>query len=547
MNRVSKLLTESAERGHARAMLYALKLNRQQIFQPHIGIGSMWYESNPCNSHLLEKTQFVKKSLQKEYMNGFIFNTVGVSDGQTQDTKGSLLSLPSRELIKDSIELITNAHYYDGLICIPGCDKNVPASLMAMCEIDRPGFIISGGSISPGYFNGKTLDITSSFEAYGQLCNNKISENYFENINKNCCNVSGGGCGGMFTFNTMTSLVEIMGMSLPNSSTIPSILKKDECFKAGTTMTNLLKLNLKPSDIIEKESFINAIKLLNILGGSTNAVIHLLAIAKSANIDLTLQDFIDHQDIPVLANLKPHGEFLMNDLYSHNIHMSGIINYLIKENIINGDCMTITGKTLKENYCNKKNNINNNIIYPIKRPFKKTSHIRILKGNLAPDGCVSKIYSEKQIYIGKVIVFDTEKDMIDSLKNHLIKKHHFVIIRYQGESTGCPEMLRPTSALIGYFGNNKAPPLATDGRFSGGSKGILVAHLPDAYKKNITTILQNGDKIIINTKYNSININISKEEYNNRIKNIKIKIFNPKGYLKKYSKLVGNLDNGFST
>tara|TARA_B110000037_G_C17096562_1_gene496224 strand:+ start:492 stop:2144 length:1653 start_codon:yes stop_codon:yes gene_type:complete len=549
MNRYSKILTQSKKNGAAQAMLYALpNINKETITRPHIGIGSMWYESNPCNCNLDKIASFVKSSITDSNLVGFKFATPGVSDGQSMGTPGMRYSLLSRDWISDNIEMITNAHYYDGLILIPGCDKNLPGSFMGLCKVNRPGFLMYGGSMPSSNYNGQKLDIVSAFESYGKYISNEIDDDARENIIQNSCSKKCGSCSGLYTANTMASLIEVMGMSLPNTSTNPSDLKMKESASAGKIMYNLLKEDLKPSDILTKKSFINGIKLLNIMGGSTNGVIHLLAMAKSANIDLTLHDFVEYQNLPVLTNMKPHGEYVMNDLYKNGFNMGNIINYLIEENILDGECMTITGKKLKDNYINLNYDIKlfNNIIKPINKPFKKTSHIRILKGNLAPDGCVSKIYCEENNYSGKVIVFDTEEDMIDALKDDLITKNHFVVIRYQGETTGCPEMLSPTSALVGYFGYENVPPLATDGRFSGGSRGILIAHLPDAYKGNITSILKNNDIIKIDIEKNLIEINISEENINERLKLYNKQKFESKGILNKYSRLTSGLEYGYS-
>lgn len=565
-NKYSAEITQPKIRGNAQAMLHALDLDAP-LSEPHIGIGAVWYESNPCNSKLNELSRRIKDSVMENDMLGFQFNTVGISDGITMGTESMRYSLPSRDLICDSFELQTNGGFYDGVVGIPGCDKNLPGIFMALCKLNRPSLMVYGGAMPPSTspLDGKDLDIVSSFEAYGEYVANKITDEEREIIIQNSCNKQCGACSGLYTANTMASIIEIMGMSLPNSATNPSnsIHKFQECSVIGEVMRNLIEKDIKPSDILTKDSFENAIKLFIILGGSTNAVPHLLAIARAANIDLTLDDFIKHQNIPVLANMKPHGQYVMNDLHTHQ-GMNYLVNYLIDKNIINGNCMTVTGKPLSDNYEYLPSKLNfvmgdfHNIIQPVEKPFKPTSHIRILKGNLAPEGCVSKIYYEDNVYEGEVIVFDSEKEMIEALEQHKIKKDHFVVIRYQGETTGCPEMLSPTSALIGYFGD-EAPPLATDGRFSGGSKGILVAHLPDAYKDTITTILKDGDKIKIDLKSNSINVKLwtgtnyvdeISDEVVNNIKNkfdIKLKTFESSGVLEKYAKLVSGLSFGYST
>ena len=567
LNKYSNEITQPKIRGNAQAMLHALDLDKQQLSKPHIGIGAVWYESNPCNAKLDELSRRIKQCVIENEMLGFQFNTVGVSDGITMGTNSMRYSLPSRDLICDSFELQTNGGFYDGVVGIPGCDKNLPGILMALCKLNRPSLMVYGGAMPPSIspLDGKDLDIVSSFEAFGEYVGGKITDEEREIIIQNSCNKQCGACSGLYTANTMASIIEIMGMSLPNGATNPSnsIHKFQECSMIGEVMSNLIEKDIKPSDILTKESFENAIKLLYVMGGSTNAVIHLLAIAKSANIELTLDDFIKHQNTPVLANMKPHGKYVMNDLHVYG-GMNQLVHYLIDKDIINGDCMTVTSRPLVENYGYIASeqffpmNGFHDLIQPVEKPFKPTSHIRILQGNLAPEGCVSKIYCEDDIYEGEVIVFDNEKEMIEALEQHKIKKDHFVVIRYQGETTGCPEMLSPTSALIGYFGDY-APPLATDGRFSGGSKGILVAHLPDAYKDTITTILKDGDKIEIDLRTNSINVKLWTgtdyvDEINdvviNYMKNnfdIQLKTFESTGVLEKYAKLVGGLSSGYST
>jgi len=543
LNTVSRVITQSNQNGSAQAMMYALGFNKIDLDKPQVGIASMWYDGNPCNSKLNILSDKSKYSINSEQLLGLRFNTIGVSDGMSMGTIGMRYSLPSRELIADSIETIMMGQHYDSLICIPGCDKNLPASAMALARLNRPGFIIYGGSMKPSYYNEEKLDIVSAFESYGRYINGEINLEERQNILENSCDKGCGSCSGLYTANTMACIFETMGLTLPNSSSNFSLGQEKflECELAGKTIKNMLINNIRPLDIITKDSIINAIKMLYLTGGSTNGVIHLLAIATTANIDITLNDFSDLENIPVILNMKPHGDNVMYDLYK----LGGtqvLIKYLIENQILNGDCLTITGKTLYEN-TTKYNSINfdnQNVILPIEKPFKKNSHIKILKGNLAPDGCVAKINSNNTNFKGRALVFNSEKDMLSALKNHEITKEHFVVLRFQGESIGCPEMLSPTSALVGYFGNNP-PPLATDGRFSGGSKGILIAHLPDAYKNKSTRCINNGDLIEINLDNNTINIqsnlNFEKDKPELHIN----------GYLKKYTKLVGNINTGYIT
>ena len=558
LNKFSSILTSNKKNGAAQSMLYALGLKSSDMVKPQIGIGTVWLEGNPCNSKLNVISSAVSDNLKKTNILPMRFNTIGVSDGMSMGTEGMRYSLPSRELITDSFETVVRAQHYDGLICVPGCDKNLPASAMALARLNRPGFIIYGGSMKPSYkvINGKTekLDIVSSFESYGRYIKGEIKDNERNDIVMNSCDQECGSCSGFYTANTMACLLEVMGLMLPNGSSNMSMStnKQIEVFESGQVMHNLLEKDIKPLDIMTKEAFINAIKFLTIIGGSTNGIIHLLAMAKTANVKLSLDEFTDQEKLPVLTNMKPHGIHVMDDLDKIG-GTSVLIKYLIENKILNGDCLTITGKTLWENVKKYKSiDFDKNIIHPISEPFKKNSHIRILKGNMAPDGCVSKIYSETKKFSGKAIVFNTEDEMLDALKDGKITSDHFVILRYQGESIGCPEMLQPTSALVGYFNErgqgDKIPPFATDGRFSGGSTGILVAHLPDAYKfKSVTALIEDDDIIELDLEKNTINIDLCNNELYAR--DIMAGILKPdlilSGYLRKYSKLVSDLDSGY--
>ena len=549
----------------------ALNLKKKDLSKPQIGIGTIWYESNPCNSKLNIASKYVKKSFNNTGYLPFQFSSVGVSDGITMGTEGMCYSLPSRELIADSFETIVNAHHYDGLICIPGCDKNLPGVLMAMCRVNRPSFIIYGGSMPPSLYNGKELDIVSSFEGYGSLLKGDINEFEYDDLISHCCNKNGGSCSGLYTANTMASLFEVMGLTQINSSSYPanSTEKMFECLNSVNIMDKCMKEDIKTTDILTDISFENAIKMLYCTGGSTNAIIHLLAIANELDINLDIEKFNEFSNIPVLLNMKPHGKNMMYHLHKMG-GMSIFIQYLIENNILNGNQLTITGKTLEQNvieYNKKYNNIfnykellnhiekfdkkcelfgNSNVITKLENPFKKNNHIRILKGNIAKNGCVTKIYNDEVFFSGKVLVYDSEQEMINALNENKISINNIIVIRGQGERTGCPEMLSPTSALVGYFGKH-TPPLLTDGRFSGGSKGILVAHLDDMYKHDsIVGYIENGDIINFDLKNNSINLDISNSEIDRRkyFKNIKYNKYK-KGYLNIYSKYVGNINNGF--
>ena len=558
LNKYSRIITQSKQNGSAQAMLYALGLTRDDMKKPQVGIGTVWFEGNPCNSKLDQLSKSVKNSLNEKNLLPMRFNTIGVSDGKTMGTDAMRYSLPSRELIADSMEAIINAEHYDASILIPGCDKNLPASAMALARINRPGFIIYGGSMKPNYHlnNNKVerLDIVSSFEAYGQFIKGEISDEERQKIVENSCNDNCGACSGFYTANTMSCILEVMGLTLPNSSSNMSLTtpKMNECRDAGYTISNLLRNDIKPLDIMTRESFLNAVKFLTLIGGSTNGVIHLLAMARTAGVDLTLDDFKKYQDLPVLTNMKPHGLYVMEDLNKIG-GTSVLIKYLIDEGILNGDCITVTSKTLKENTKHQKNiDFDEGVILPLESAFKKSSHINILSGNMAPGGSVSKIYSEDKHFSGKAIVFDTQEEMLEALEAGKITEDNFVILRYQGESTGCPEMLTPTSALVGYFNGrnkgNKIPPFATDGRFSGGSTGVLVAHLPDAYKENsVTALIEDGDNISIDINNNSINLDVPDRELVLRNRTLVKPEINLTGYLRKYNKLVSDLEDGYLT
>jgi dihydroxy-acid dehydratase len=550
LNKISQNITQKKEHSAAQAMLYSLGLSKNDLTKPQIGIGSMWYAGNPCNSKLHILSDYIKHSVNKNKMIPMQFNTIGVSDGISMGTKGMRYSLPSRELIADSFETIMQAQHYDGLVCIPGCDKNLPGSLMGAIRINRPSIIVYGGSMLSNNYKNKRLDIVDAFESFGQYLSGKITEDERLDIVQNSCNKKCGACAGLYTANTMAICLEVLGMTMPNSSSNPSgtPLKFRECDDIGYAMSKLLQNDLKPSDILSKQSFLNAIKMTYIIGGSTNAVIHLLACARTANINITPEDFQKLSGTPILFNMKPHGEYAMHHLYDHG-GTSSVIKYLIDNNILDGDVLTVTGKTLKENVQNYQdlNFTIQNVVKPLDSPFKSTGHINILKGNLAPKGCISKIYRKNIKISKKAIVFDSENEMLTALNSNQITLDHFVIIRYQGETIGCPEMLTPTSALIGYFGND-VPPLATDGRFSGGSHGILVAHLEDAYKKNsMTKLIKNDDIISLDMDKLTINLEISDNIKNYRNLKCENKIPDTSGYLKKFAKLCKGFDDGYIT
>ncbi|AIN47802.1 Dihydroxy-acid dehydratase [Candidatus Karelsulcia muelleri] len=553
INTFSIKLTKNSTLPAAQAMLYATGLKEYDFNQAQVGIVSNWYEGNPCNIHLHIISNNIKSSIKKNGMVGFKFNTIGISDGMSMGTSGMRYSLPSRELIADSIESVVKTQHYDGLIGIPGCDKNIPGIVMAMLRINRPSILVYGGSISSGYYNGKKLNIVSAFEALGEKNIGKISELEYKNIIKHAC-PGPGACGGMYTANTMASCLEAMGITIPysSSSLANSSFKKKECINIGYYINNILKNNIKPLDIITYKSIKNAITLAIALGGSTNLVIHILAIAKTANLDLKLDDIQKiNNNVPIIANLKPSGDFLMEDIQS----MGGIpiiIKYLLKEGYIEGDCITVTGNTIKKNLENIPDlSFQEKIIYPLLNPIKKNGHIRILYGNIAPYGAVAKITGkEGDIFSGFAQVFNSENSANKAIINNKIKEGDVIVIRYVGPrgGPGMPEMLKPTSYIMGANLSKKIA-LITDGRFSGGSHGFVVGHItPEAQNGGLIALIENGDIIIIDAIKNTITLKISKKEIKNRKK-----FFTPlrgkgnSGYLYKYTKTVSSAYNGCVT
>ncbi|WP_259146951.1 dihydroxy-acid dehydratase [Candidatus Karelsulcia muelleri] len=552
-NTFSIKLTKNNTLPAAQAMLYATGLKEYDFNKAQVGIVSNWYEGNPCNMHLHIISNNIKSSIKKNGMVGFKFNTIGISDGISMGTSGMRYSLPSRELIADSIESVVKTHHYDGLIGIPGCDKNIPGIVMAMLRLNRPSILVYGGSISSGYYNGKKLNIVSAFEALGEKNIGKITELEYKNIIKHAC-PGPGACGGMYTANTMASCLEAMGITIPysSSSLANTSFKKKECINIGYYINNILKNNIKPLDIITYKSIKNAITLAIALGGSTNLVIHILAIAKTANLDLKLNEIKNlNNNVPIIANLKPSGDFLMEDIQS----MGGIpiiIKYLLKEGYIEGDCLTVTGNTIKKNLENIPDiSFKEKIIYPLLRPIKKNGHIRIIYGNLAPYGAVAKITGkEGDIFSGFAQVFNSENSANKAIIDKKIKEGDVIVIRYVGPrgGPGMPEMLKPTSYIMGANLSKKIA-LITDGRFSGGSHGFVVGHItPEAQNGGLIALIENGDIIIIDAIKNTITLKISKKEIKNRKKFL---IAPPlrvnSGYLYKYTKTVSSAYNGCVT
>ena len=553
LNKYSKVITKKGSQPAAQAMLHAIGLKGNDFNKPFIGIASTGYEGNPCNMHLNDLSLQIKNKINRDLAVPLIFNTIGISDGISMGTDGMKYSLPSRDIIADSIESVVNGMSYDSLISVVGCDKNMPGALMAMIRLDRPSILVYGGTISAGCYKGKKLDVVSAFEAWGERVSGKLSDKDYDNIISKAC-PGPGACGGMYTANTMSSAIEAMGMSLPYNSSNPATSKSkiDEKSIIATSIINLINKDIKPSDIITRKSIENAVRLITILGGSTNAVLHILAICKTANINFTIDDFQKISDeTPFLANLKPSGKYLMEDL--HNIGgIPAVLKFMMDNQMIHDDCLTVTGKSIGENLKNiKPLNFDQDVIRPLSNPIKSSGHIRILYGNIASEGSVAKITGkEGLIFKGKANVFNSENDANNAIKNNKISKGDVIVIRYEGPrgGPGMPEMLKPTSAIMGAgLGNDVA--LITDGRFSGGTHGFVVGHIsPEAYEGGLISLIENDDEIIIDAEKNEINVLISDKEIIKRKKSwIKPELKFKSGILYKYSKLVSNASNGCVT
>ncbi len=557
LNRISARITQPRSQGASQAMLYGTGLKPGDMSKAQVGIASVWYEGNTCNMHLLSLADKVKEGVIAAGLVGMRFNTVGVSDGISMGTEGMSYSLQSRDLIADSIETLMSAQWYDANISLPGCDKNMPGTVMAMGRLNRPSIMIYGGTIKPGHLKtdggDKKLDIISAFQSYGEFIAGRIDDDARQAIVRNAC-PGAGACGGMYTANTMASAIEAMGMSLPYSSSTPAVdpLKLEECFNAGAAIKNLLELDLKPRDIMTREAFENAMVLVIVLGGSTNAVLHLIAIARSVGIDLTVDDFQAVSNrTPYLADLKPSGQYVMEDL--HNIGGTpAVLKLLLDNGMINGDCMTVTGKTLAENLESLPSlPANQPIIRPLDNPYKKSGHIQILKGNLAPGGSVAKITGKEGLsFNGPARVFDAEENMLKALEDGKIQKGDVIIIRYEGPKggPGMPEMLTPTSAIMGAgLGNDVA--MVTDGRFSGGSHGFIIGHVvPEAQEGGPIALVQDGDIVTIDVENNRIDVDISEKEFERRRKDWKMPPYKAsRGTLARYIKTVRNASEGCVT
>ena len=554
INKYSKTITLDPTQPAAQAMFYGIGLTDADLEKAQVGIASMGYDGNTCNMHLNGLAADIKKSVWENDLVGLTFNTIGVSDGMSNGTDGMRYSLVSRDVIADSIETVCGAQYYDALITVPGCDKNMPGSIMAMGRLNRPSIMVYGGTIAPGHYKGEDLNIVSAFEALGKKIAGQLDDADFKGIVMNSC-PGAGACGGMYTANTMSSAIEALGMSLPYSSSNPALseAKKRECIEAGKAIRNLLEKDIKPSDIMTREAFDNALTIIMALGGSTNAVLHLIAMAHSVGITLTQDDVqAISNKVPVIADFKPSGKYLMEDL--HNIGgVPMVMKYLLSKGMLHGDCMTVTGKTLKENlesipaieFDNQK------IIYTIENPIKKTGHLQILYGNIAEGGSVAKISGkEGDTFSGPARVFNGEKELIAGISSGRVQKGDVVVIRYVGPrgAPGMPEMLKPTSAIIG-AGLGKDVALITDGRFSGGTHGFVVGHItPEAFDGGNLCIIEDGDMIEIDATKNSLNLLVSAEIIQKRKSTWKQPPLNvTKGILYKYAKQVTTAAEGCIT
>lgn len=553
LNKTSSRITQPKSQGGSQAMLYGVGLSQDDLNKAEVGIASVWWEGNTCNMHLNDLAAKVKEGVVAADLVGLRFNTIGVSDGISMGTDGMSYSLQSRDLIADSIETVMGAQWYDGLITIPGCDKNMPGCLIAMGRVNRPSLMIYGGTIKPGHSRGKTLNIVSAFQSYGEYIADKIDEETRLDIVQNSC-PGAGACGGMYTANTMASAIEAMGMSLPYSSSTPAVDdgKIDECVRAGAALRLLLEKDIKPRDIMTRNAFENAMVVVMALGGSTNAVLHLIAMARAVDVDLTLNDFQSVSDrIPLIADLKPSGQYVMEDL--HNVGgIPAVMKYLLEQGMLLGDCLTVTGNTLAENLEDLPAlTKGQDVILTVDKAIKASGHIRILTGSLAPGGAVAKITgNEGELFKGPAKVYDSEEDMLAALEKRKILKGDIVVIRYEGPKggPGMPEMLTPTSAIMGAgLGDDVA--LITDGRFSGGSHGFIVGHVvPEAQEGGPIALIQDGDTIIIDAVNNTLNIELSESELAARRANWKMPAYKAtRGTLYKYIKNVKSASEGCVT
>lgn len=553
LNKYSCRVTQDDSQPAAQAMLHAIGLSKDDLKKPFVGIASTGYEGNPCNMHLNDLAKKVKEGTLNEDLVGLIFNTIGVSDGISMGTPGMRYSLPSRDVIADSMETVVEGMSYDGLVTVVGCDKNMPGALMAMLRVNRPSVLVYGGTIASGCHEGKKLDVVSAFEAWGKKNAGKIEDTEYQSVIEKAC-PGAGACGGMYTANTMASAIEALGMALPFNSSNPALseAKKEESVRAGEAVRLLLEKDIKPSDIVTKKSLENAIRLVTVLGGSTNAVLHFLAIASTAGVDFTLDDFQRISDTtPFLADLKPSGKYLMEDVHEVG-GIPAVMKYLLEEGMLHGDCLTVTGKTLTENLAEVKPlSEGQDVIKPLNAPIKATGHLRILKGNLSPTGAVAKITGKEGLkFTGTARVFNSEYEANDGIREGKVVKGDVVVIRYEGPQggPGMPEMLKPTAAIIGAgLGNDVA--LITDGRFSGGSHGFVVGHVsPEAQVGGPIALVENGDQITVDATLNTINLHVSEDDLEERKRKWKApELKFKRGVLSKYARTVSSASEGCVT
>ncbi|HLP43260.1 MAG TPA: dihydroxy-acid dehydratase [Fibrobacteria bacterium] len=553
LNKYSSRLTQTISQPASKAMLYAIGMQDEDMSKAQVGIASSGYDGNPCNMHLNDLAGHIKKSMQEEGLMGLIFHTIGVSDGISMGTEGMNYSLQSRDLIADSIETVTRAMWYDANVSVMGCDKNMPGSVMAMARFNRPSIMVYGGTILPGYHDGKKLDVVSSFEAYGQYLNGQLTEEGMNEVIKKSC-PGQGACGGMYTANTMASAIETLGLSLPYDSCSPAVSdeKFRECLSLGKAMKRLLEMDIKPRDIITRKSLENAMTMVIALGGSTNAVLHLIAIAKAAQVKLTIDDFQRVSDkTPFIADLRPSGKYVMVDLHGVG-GVPAVTKLLLKEGFLHGDCLTVTGKTLAENVEDLPGlKEGQKIIFPVREPIKPTGHIRILYGNLATEGAVAKITGKEGLsFTGPAKVFDGEEECLHALERKEIIHGDVVIIRYEGPKggPGMSEMLSVTAAIMG-AGLGKSVALITDGRFSGGTHGFVVGHVtPEAQSGGTLAVIRNGDVVTIDAVRNSIEVDLSDAEIAMRLRDWKAPAYKvTQGTLYKYIKNVSTASEGCVT
>jgi dihydroxy-acid dehydratase len=554
LNKYSKTVTQDPTLPASQAMLYGIGLTELDMKKPQVGIVSTGYDGNTCNMHLNSLASDVKQAVWARDMVGLIFNTIGVSDGISNGTEGMRYSLVSREVIADSIETVCGAQYYDGLIAVVGCDKNMPGALIAMGRLNRPALMVYGGTIAGGNWKGKELNIISAFEALGERVANKLAEEDYKGIIQNAC-PGAGACGGMYTANTMASAIEAMGMSLPYSSSNPAVSseKRNECRLSAEAIYRLLEHDLKPRDIMTFKAFENAITIVMALGGSTNAVLHLIAMAKSVGVKLTQDDFQRMSDkTPLIADLKPSGKYLMGELHKHG-GVPAVMKYLLKKGFLHGDCITVTGKTIAENLASIEeiDFEKQDVILPVEKALKKSAHLQILYGNLAPKGSVAKITGkEGEKFKGTARVFNGEFELVDGIKSGKIKEGDVIVIRYVGPrgAPGMPEMLKPTSLIMG-SGLGKTVALITDGRFSGGTHGFVVGHItPEAFDGGLLALVEDDDWIEIDVRKHQINLLVDEKTLAIRRSNHKPRSLRvTQGVLYKYAKHVKTAADGCVT